>query len=89
MGNHENQLSNHDFSNALHWVWVGNATTLISISFGKIAVVAFLLTMQGQTYKTRRYMLYFLCTSTVGFGHSTASLRGQCWRRQLTEILGL
>ncbi|KAL2057152.1 hypothetical protein ABVK25_002891 [Lepraria finkii] len=65
MGNHESNLSDHDFSRAMHWVWVGNATTLISISFGKIAVVAFLLTIQGETYRTKRHLLYFLCTSTV------------------------
>ncbi|KAM0796506.1 hypothetical protein BDR22DRAFT_893191 [Usnea florida] len=74
MGNHQNSLSNHDFSTALHWVWVGNATTLLSISFGKIAVVAFLLTIQGETYKVKRYMLYFLCTSTVGFDLSAVLL---------------
>ena len=74
MGNHQSYLSNHDFSTALHWVWVGNATTLLSISFGKIAVVAFLLTIQGETYRVKRYVLYFLCTSTVGFDPSAASL---------------
>ncbi len=74
MGNHESALSDTDFSNAMHWVWVGNAATLISISFGKIAVVAFLLTIQGETHKSKRHMLYFLCTSTVGFDHSAALL---------------
>ncbi|KAL6716688.1 hypothetical protein ACLMJK_006256 [Lecanora helva] len=64
-GNHEDNLTEHDFSTAMHWIWVGNATTLISISFGKIAVVAFLLTIQGMTHKTRRNLLYFLCASTV------------------------
>ena len=74
MGNHEQYLSNQDFSKAIHWVWVGNATTLISISLGKIAVMAFLLTIQGETYKARRRVPYFLCTSTVGFDYSAASL---------------
>lgn len=67
MGNHESDLSDLDFSRAIHWVWVGNATTLISISFGKIAVVAFLLSIQGETYRTKRLLLYFVCASTVGF----------------------
>ena len=74
MGNHADYLSDHDFSTAMCWVWVGNAATLISISFGKIAVVAFLLTIQGETHKTKRHMLYFLCASTVGFKPSTGSL---------------
>ena len=67
IGNHADLLSDHDFSTAMCWVWVGNAATLISISFGKIAVVAFLLTIQGETHSTKRHMLYFLCASTVSF----------------------
>lgn len=66
IGNHESNLSQSDIPTAFLWVWVGNATTLISISFGKIAVVEYLLTIQGGTYRTKRYVLYFLGISTVG-----------------------
>ena len=73
MGNHEYTLSDTDFSNAMHGVWVGNAATLISISFGRIAVIAFLLTIQG-TQKSKSHLLYFLCASTLGVDHSATLL---------------
>ena len=65
LGNHDSNLSSSELSEAMCWVWVGNATTLISISFGKGAVVAFLFAVQGEVYRTKRYILHFLCCSTV------------------------
>lgn len=45
--------------------WIFNVCTILSTGFGKLAILDILLQIQGQTNKTKRWILYFVGASTM------------------------
>lgn len=85
--------------------WINLALALIAIGLGKIAIIAFILHIQGYYEKRRSAVLWFLGASTLGINIITVVLiftqclpiqaiwdtnvRGRCQRRKLVKNFGI
>lgn len=58
IGNHVGVLSPNDVVQANKWSWIGQIVALFAIGFGKIAVVALLLRIQGPTHRKKGWILH-------------------------------
>ena len=57
-GNHERNLTKHDISEARKWEEVNTLIAMCAVVFGRIAVIAFLLRIQGNSRINWRYFLH-------------------------------
>lgn len=64
-GQHIKLLSPTDIVSALKLSWVGQVIAIMAIGFGKIAVIALLLQIQGPTHRKKAYFLHFIWISNM------------------------
>ncbi|KAL9624910.1 MAG: hypothetical protein Q9160_000957 [Pyrenula sp. 1 TL-2023] len=66
MGMHRVSLTDSQFSNAMMWSWIADAMSRLSIGFGKVTVVAFLLEIGKKSErKWQRFFLLYIAISNV------------------------
>ncbi|KAF2721794.1 hypothetical protein K431DRAFT_209419, partial [Polychaeton citri CBS 116435] len=64
-GNHISNLDAHDVEQSIRWSWLGQLIAIMAIGFGKIAVIALVLRVQGPTHKKKSYVLHFIWISNT------------------------
>lgn len=65
-GNHIVNLTKNDIVQSQRWGWFAQLVAIFAIGFGKIAVIALLLRIQGLTHKKKRWLLHFIwITNTI------------------------
>lgn len=62
LGNHQDLLLKNDLVKANLWSWVAQVLAIFDLVIARIAVIAFLLALQGRTMYKSRYLLYFVGT---------------------------
>lgn len=62
LGNHQDLLLKDDLVNANLWSWVAQVLAILDLVIARIAVIAFLLSLQGRTMYKSRYLLFFVGT---------------------------
>lgn len=62
LGNHQDILPKSDLVQANLWSWVAQVLAIFDLVIARIAVIAFLLSIQGRTMYKSRYLLYFVGT---------------------------
>ena len=65
IGNHLTEVDPTHLGLGFLYDWIFNICTILSTGFGKLAILDILLHIQGQTNKTRRWILYFVGASTM------------------------
>ncbi len=65
IGNHLTAVDPKHLGQGFLYDWFFNICTIMSSGFGKLAILDILLHIQGQTNKTRRWILYFVGASTM------------------------
>ncbi|KAJ6446468.1 S-adenosyl-L-methionine-dependent methyltransferase [Purpureocillium lavendulum] len=79
LGNHEHVLSDADKIQTNFWSWMAQVLAIIAMAVGRIAVIAFLLTLQARTNVTGRWLLYVVgaAQGLINLGEAVLILR-QC-----------
>ncbi|KAJ5089737.1 hypothetical protein N7532_008421 [Penicillium argentinense] len=62
LGNHQNLLSHENLVRTNLWSWVAQVLAILDLVIARIAVIAFLLSIQGRTMYKSRYLLYAVGT---------------------------
>lgn len=57
-GNHQDDLTDHQAVYSALWSWIGQVCAIFSMVWGRFGVIAFLVALQGSTYKAWRYALF-------------------------------
>lgn len=57
-GTHQDTLTPHQGVLSAFWSWLGQICCIFTLVWGRFAVIAFLISLQGHTYKLWRYGLY-------------------------------
>lgn len=65
MSNHVADVDPADLPNAVLFEWIFNVSTIMATGFGKFAIAALLLEVQGPTHNKMRKFLYFVVGSTM------------------------
>ena len=65
MGMHLPGLHRDQITTSLKYIWVMQWIQIFNYAFGKIAVIAFIMELQGLTWKKMRVFLTFLAVSNV------------------------
>ncbi|KXL44959.1 hypothetical protein M433DRAFT_67749, partial [Acidomyces richmondensis BFW] len=65
IGNHITNLSPLNITKAVKWAWVAQLIAIFAIGFGKNAVIALLLRIQGQTHRRGAWFLHFIWASNM------------------------
>lgn len=60
LGNHQTLLSDDDLVRTNLWSWVAQVLAILDLVIARIAVIAFLLSIQARTMYKSRYLLYFV-----------------------------
>ncbi len=69
MGKHIDDLSNQNITMSLKFIWFAQSTQLFVICMGKLAVVAYLTTINGPSYaKTKRALLWTIGSLQLAAG---------------------
>lgn len=105
LGQHASNLQAEQVALAAMYAWINIALALVAIGLGKIAIIVFILTIQGYYEPKRSAVLWFLGASTLGINIVTMILiftqclpvqaiwditvRGKCGRRDLLMIFGI
>ena len=67
-GNHVAEVAPHGtVTKAMKWSMISSAIVLFGIGTSKVAIIAFLLTVQGLTHQYMRFFLYFLAVTNLAF----------------------
>jgi len=56
-GNHQDRLSSTQAVNSAFWSWIGQVCAIFALVWGRFAVIAFLIALQGQTYTVWKRLL--------------------------------
>lgn len=57
-GNHQGLLSESQDINSALWSWIGQICAIMALVWGRFAVIAFLVALQGKTYRTWKRILF-------------------------------
>ena len=60
LGNHQSLLSNENIIQTNLWSWVAQVVAILDLVIARIAVIAFLLSIQDRTATKSKYLLYFV-----------------------------
>ncbi|GJN77429.1 O-methyltransferase [Purpureocillium lilacinum] len=79
LGNHEGLLSDADIVQTNFWSWMAQVLAILAMAVGRIAVIAFLITLQARTNVTGRWVLYLVgaAQGLINLGEVVLILR-QC-----------
>lgn len=58
LGNHQDLLSHENIVKTNLWSWVGQVIAILDLVVARIAVIAFLLSIQARTMHKSRYLLF-------------------------------
>lgn len=105
LGQHSSGLQAQQVHLAVMYAWINIALALVAIGLGKIAIIVFILTIQGYYELKRSAFLWFMGASTLGINVITVILiftqclpvqaiwntdvRGSCGRRELVKNFGI
>lgn len=105
LGQHSSSLDPHQAHLAVMYGWINIAFALIAIGLGKIAIIVFILHIQGYYEPWRSAFLWFMGASTLGINIVTViliftqclpvqviwetNIRGSCGRRELVKNFGI
>ncbi|KAJ3498636.1 hypothetical protein NLG97_g965 [Lecanicillium saksenae] len=60
LGNHEMLLGDDDIVETNFWSWMAQVVAIMALAVGRIAVIAFLLTVQARANRNGRWVLYII-----------------------------
>lgn len=60
LGNHEHLLSHDNIVQTNFWSWMGQVVAIMALAVGRLAVIAFLLSVQARTNTGGRWVLYII-----------------------------
>lgn len=105
LGQHFSNLEAQQAHLAVMYGWINLALALVAIGLGKIAIIVFILHIQGYYDPRRSAFLWFMGASTLGINVMTViliftqcltvqaiwdtSIRGSCGRRELVKNFGI
>lgn len=105
LGQHFSNLDAQQAYLAVMYGWINLALALVAIGLGKIAIIVFILQIQGYYEPRRSAFLWFMGASTLGINVITViliftqclpiqaiwntNIRGSCQRRDLVKNFGI
>ncbi|UNI14258.1 hypothetical protein JDV02_000905 [Purpureocillium takamizusanense] len=60
LGNHEGLLSDEEIVQTNFWSWMAQVVAILAMAVGRLAVIAFLVTLQARTLIAGRWLLYLV-----------------------------
>lgn len=92
LGRNNADLDEWHSSRAIMTLWIGQALCIFAIALSKLVVIAFLLRVQGNSYRWGTYFLYFLAaTNLIINTFETILVQFQCdptWKLWMPEVPG-
>lgn len=74
-GQHQNNLTEHDITEAVKWQWFLFQTYTVAITAARLAIIAFLLQIEANIPFSRKWLLYVVATINIGYNIAISVLQ--------------